>query len=283
VLQQDYPRFELLVVDDGSTDDTPALLARVAGSDARVRYFRNDVPLGASAARNVAIREARGEFVTGIDDDDQMLPGRLTSLLDAWRDSHSFVCSAFYVVNVRERWFRVSGRSGGEISLAQLLTRNVVGNQALMRIDRVRAVGAFDEAQPAWQDYDLWTRMVIDYGPALRIPEPTYVFFESRDPQRITYSGAAIAGARRYLERYRGYMGPGEIKGQRLMQVAVQRQRLRIADALACLGATTWRQVAGYWVRSNVPGIETLAPAYYRWRRPLSHLSAQLGRQVTLE
>jgi glycosyltransferase involved in cell wall biosynthesis len=280
VLDQDYPRFELLVVDDASTDETPRLLERMAASDPRVRCFRNPVPRGASAARNVAIREARGEFLTGLDDDDLMLRGRLTSLLRSYSDSYSFVCSSRYVVNESARWFRLSSRVRHEIGLQELLTFNSVGNQGLMRTERVREVGAFDEAMPAWQDYDLWTRMVVRYGPALRIADPTYVFFHGRDPQQITNSDAVIDGARLYLERYASRMGPCELKGQRLMQVTVQRKRLTLRDAVSCCCGRTWRHVAGYWLRSNLPWSEGPADAYRRWRWPLESLPARVGRQV---
>ena len=86
VLRQDCPNLELLVVDDASTDLTSEVLARFAARDSRVRIFRQPVPSGAPAARNRAIREARGEFLAGIDDDDLMLPTRLSSLLDAYQD-----------------------------------------------------------------------------------------------------------------------------------------------------------------------------------------------------
>ena len=280
VLQQDYPRFELLVVDDASTDDTAALLDRLSSGDARLRFFRQREPRGAGVARNVAIREARGEFVTGLDDDDLMLPHRLTSLIGACTDAHAFACSAFYVVNERAGWYEVRSPVREEISLARLLAGNVIGNQAMLRTDRVRAIGAFDETLPAWQDYDLWTRMVLEYGPALRVADPTYVFFESADPRRITNSEAASIGARLYAEKFSDRMGPGQLKAQRFMQVAVQRRRLTLAEARACWDDATKERIAGYWVRSNLPWVERLADAVKRRRRPLRDLPATVRRQL---
>ena len=274
VLGQDYPELELLVVDDASTDRTSAVLARFAASDSRVRIFRQPASLGAPAARNRAIREARGEFLTGIDDDDLMLPTRLSSLLDAYQDRYSLVCSALYVVSANRRWFAVRGGRRAEIGLERLLVRNEVGNQALMRTDRMREIGMFDESQPAWQDYDLWTRLVARHGPALRLAEPTYVFCASAGPGTITNSGAAIDGAVRYYQRYRHLMGSEQHKGQRLMQVSVERGRLTLAAARECWSGATWRETLGYWVRSNLPWTTDFLERYRRMRRPLERLPA---------
>ena len=78
VLAQTFSGFELLIVDDGS-DDARALES-LSCMDPRIRMFRHEQPRGAPAARNYAIREARGRFLTGIDDDDLLLPTRLESL-----------------------------------------------------------------------------------------------------------------------------------------------------------------------------------------------------------
>jgi len=281
VLRQDCPNLELLVVDDASTDLTSEVLARFAARDSRVRIFRQPVPSGAPAARNRAIREARGVFLAGIDDDDLMLPTRLSSLLDAYQDCYSLVCSARYVVSANRRWYAVRGGQRLEIGLDRLLTRNEVGNQALMRTDRVREIGMFDESQPAWQDYDLWTRLVARHGPALRLAEPTYVFFASAGPGTITNSAEAIDGAVRYFERFRHLMGSEQRKGQRLMQVSVARGRLTLAAARDCWSGATWRETLGYWVRSNLPWSADCLEGYRRIRRPLERMPASALALVT--
>src|SRR3954466_15167188 len=76
VLEQDYRELEVIVVDDASTDDTPAFLKAAAAADSRLTFFANDRPSGAPAARNRAIAAAKGAFVTGLDDDDYFEPTR---------------------------------------------------------------------------------------------------------------------------------------------------------------------------------------------------------------
>ena len=75
VLTQTYEHFELIVVDDNSTDDTEAVVASF--EDNRLRYFKHDVNKGASAARNTGIKHANGEYIAFLDDDDEWLPTKL--------------------------------------------------------------------------------------------------------------------------------------------------------------------------------------------------------------
>jgi glycosyltransferase involved in cell wall biosynthesis len=83
VQAQTVTDWELSIVDDASTDDTPALLQRIAG-DARIRTWRLATNQGQAAARNRGIEAARGKFLAFIDSDDEWLPEMLAILLDAW-------------------------------------------------------------------------------------------------------------------------------------------------------------------------------------------------------
>ena len=76
-LEQDYTDFELLVVDDRSTDGTAALISEAATADSRIRYLRNEYQQGPAGARNFGIDHARGEYMAFLDSDDQWLPGHL--------------------------------------------------------------------------------------------------------------------------------------------------------------------------------------------------------------
>ena len=82
VLAQTYTDFELIVVDDGSGDDTPAVMARY--DDPRVRYVRYEPNQGANHARNVGIREARGPFISFQDSDDDWFPEKLAKNMAAF-------------------------------------------------------------------------------------------------------------------------------------------------------------------------------------------------------
>ncbi len=79
-LSQNYPNIEIIVVDDGSADETESVVTAFAREEKRIRYFR--IPnSGISAARNKGAIEARGEFITFIDDDDELLPSYLEAVV----------------------------------------------------------------------------------------------------------------------------------------------------------------------------------------------------------
>jgi len=262
VLNQDHPHLELLVVDDASTDATPEVLARLAASDSRIVPFRLAAPGGAPAARNVALRAATGRFVTGIDDDDEMLPRRISSLLRAFDERYSFVCSGALLRT--DRWQRPARATDAVITLDDELYSDQAGTQVLTLTERLLEAGLFDETLPAWQDYDLWTRLIERYGPALRIAEPSYVMHVHSDTERISLHGAE--GARRYIDKHRARMAPAQLASQELELFMLERRRMSPRDARRFLTPRTWRRTLRYFVTSNAPGLRGLAERYRRWR-----------------
>jgi glycosyltransferase involved in cell wall biosynthesis len=262
VLRQDHGDLELLVVDDASTDATPEVLARLAAADSRIVLFRQAAPGGAPAARNVALRAARGRYVTGIDDDDEMLPRRISSLLRSFDERYAFVCSGALLHT--GTWQRPARATDAVITLDDELYGDQAGTQVLTLTERLRAVGLFDEHMPAWQDYDLWTRLIERYGPALRIAEPTYVMRVEAGTQRISLRGAE--GARRYIDKHRSRMGPAQLASQELELFMLEGKRMGPRDALRFATPHTWRRALRYLVTSNAPGLRGLAERYRRWR-----------------
>src|SRR5688572_6566741 len=85
VLRQQDVEFEVIVVDEASTDDTPAMLAAL--DDPRVRVIRHEVPLWLAAARNRGAAEARGEWLAFVDDDDLWAPDKLVRQVHAAQDA----------------------------------------------------------------------------------------------------------------------------------------------------------------------------------------------------
>src|SRR5271163_1819131 len=80
-LTQTEQRCEVLVIDDASSDATAAVVARIAGQDARVRLLRNTVNLGPAGSRNRGLAEARGDWIVLLDADDGMAPRRIETLI----------------------------------------------------------------------------------------------------------------------------------------------------------------------------------------------------------
>ena len=82
VLQQSYPHVDVVVVDDGSRDETPRVLARVAAAHPRVRVLRNEAPLGPAGARNRGARKAAGDVLAFLDDDSVYAPEKIAAQLE---------------------------------------------------------------------------------------------------------------------------------------------------------------------------------------------------------
>ena len=231
VLAQDYPNLELLVVDDASSDDTWQVLTNKYVNDDRVRLFRQATGQGACAARNRAIAEARGEFVTGIDDDDEFLPQRLSSLYQAYDDKYSCVCSGYIwdYGSVQKQLFAYRQ----VVTLTQLLDLHTLSNQALVKRERMLQLGGFDTGLAAFQDYDMWVRVVQAFGPALRIAEPSYKVNVGHELGRITNSPKRLDAHKQFVAKHRVHMTERNLQNQMFYRQSMEHIPLTLAQLLS--------------------------------------------------
>lgn len=190
VMAQSIGDFELLVVDDGSSDGTWEYLESLGGVEPRLRPIRHNSPKGACATRNAAILAASAEYITGIDDDDYWYPEHLASHFLRWEQGECAglnFCGVYADNIVIDPLGRKSRKKKPKwVDSHALLRRNYIGNQLLTRRKWLIAVGGFDPALPAWQDLDLWLRMTLAYGRALGTGEATYCVDESHGASRIS-------------------------------------------------------------------------------------------------
>ncbi|MFL5907144.1 MAG: glycosyltransferase family 2 protein [Solirubrobacterales bacterium] len=158
-LDQEGVDLEVIVVDDGSTDDTPEVLERI--EDERLRVIRHERPQGVSNARNAAIESATGEWIAFLDDDDLWAPGKLRAQLSECAEQSHSVCFST-VVHLAEGGSvqRIAHVQGDRDMPRELLVNNPVGgpSAALIRADVLERVGGFDVRLSAMADWDLWIR-----------------------------------------------------------------------------------------------------------------------------
>ncbi len=163
VLGQTYPFFELWVVDDGSTDETPAMLASYGPSIRTLRQANR----GVSSARNQGIRSSGGELIAFLDSDDYWLPEKLERQLARFQnDPHLQICQAeeMWVRNgVRVNPGRRHRKHAGMIFEKTLPLCLISPSAVMVRRTLLDEVGLFDESLPACEDYDLWLRISWKY------------------------------------------------------------------------------------------------------------------------
>ncbi len=167
VLAQTYENYELIVVDDCSTDDTPDVIRTFV--DSRIRVVRHADNMGQSAAINTGIRLARGEYIAFLDDDDEWVETKLlrqVRTLDASDPRVGLVYTWFDYVDVANGVRRAGGRSvmSGDIS------EDILGwdlpaptSAYLVRAKAARGIGGFDETLAVANDLDFVARLSMQW------------------------------------------------------------------------------------------------------------------------
>lgn len=207
VLAQTYPYFELLVIDDGSTDDTPRVMQPFLARDPRVRY-RMQPNGGVSAARNHGLREARGAYIAFLDSDDEWLPRKLEKQIGLFEKLPAHVGLVYTGL---ESVF-ATGRSVAEEPVhrgdvyAELLERNVIhggGSNVVLRREAAEAAGFFDEVLPAIEDWDYWIRVTKHYHVDF-VPEPLARYHDAHTEtdRRSLHFGKNMEARACLFERY---------------------------------------------------------------------------------
>lgn len=175
VLNQTYKNFEIIVCDDGSTDETKVFVLDLIKSHINIHYVHNDKPAGACSARNLGISYAKGEFITGLDDDDEFTSDRLQYLLSSWNDKYSFVCSNFLEKYSDGQAVKFYKTKKNVYTLRDLLLNNVASNQIFTKTDRLRSINGFDVRVKRLQDWDTWIKLCCKYGDFYRLDNPLYI------------------------------------------------------------------------------------------------------------
>jgi len=284
-LAQQGPSCEVIVVDDGSTDGTPAV---IAGFGDRIRSRRIENSGGPSRPRNVGIAMARGELIALLDSDDLMLPGALRTATAAYaaHPDAGLLCGDYRVIDGQGRVtverglagyrrFRGALRplAGVDLGLLpareafhQMLWANFVGTSGVvLRREVLRDVGPFDEALPNGDDRDMWLRIVRRGWDLLFVDRPVFAY--RKYGEGVTARGGERLPAMiRVLERQRD---------ADLTAVEERRLRRRLGELWTAYGWHLRQQgdpdgARGAYRRAMAHGITAAA-----WR---GWLLARLGR-----
>lgn len=180
VLKQTDQNFELIVVDDGSTDETIELLKEYQ-ADGKLKVLRQE-NRGVSAARNFGAAQARGEWLAFLDSDDEWLPEKLSLQRKIWQSSPELLW-----VHGEEIWYRhakrvnpkkIHQKSGGDIFERSLRLCLVAPSSVVIKKELYQQHGGFDESFAVCEDYDFWLRLSKDHPIGF-----------CKDPVQIKYAG----------------------------------------------------------------------------------------------
>jgi glycosyltransferase involved in cell wall biosynthesis len=200
VQQQTYQNFEIVAVNDGSTDDTPRLLERHAQADSRIRVV-SQVNRGLAAARNAGLREARGEFVCFLDADDVLLPDKFEKQVRYLGENSGvdLVYSDYFISNTE---LELTGLIATRIPKGDMRAAYVRKNwfacmTPLVRRSLIDKVGEFDETLRASEDWDYWIRCA-SAGVFGYLPGPVAIY-RSHPAQMHTDGGRMFNAGKRVI------------------------------------------------------------------------------------
>jgi glycosyltransferase involved in cell wall biosynthesis len=174
ILGQTWRDLELIIVDDGSRDETPAILTRWMEADSRVRVITFEENRGVSQAANRGMHEARGEYIARHDSDDVSAPERIerqVAVLDS-EPGVVLVATNFTLTNAKGKTVGYVHRSEPRetVSFLQRFFNFVgAGGHVMFRRDLVLSLGGYREDYRFAADYDLWTKL-IDHGDVVILP-----------------------------------------------------------------------------------------------------------------
>lgn len=248
VLAQDYPNIELIVCDDGTpAEQTESLKTLLEEHGAT--YLRNESPMGACYARNVAISRATGTLITGLDDDDEFSVDRVGELVSGYSPSLAFIAASYNVVSssgVSKRTF-----DAGSITYDQLLHYNKVGNQVLTETSRVKEVGAFDIEFPAMQDYELWLRLCKNYGTAKKLNSCSYTLHTEHEEARISSQPTKLQNALRKLRaKYKSDLKPKHDRTHAILAKRIEGNPPSLIRAIGAIHKDNYRMILSPYIRS---------------------------------
>jgi glycosyltransferase involved in cell wall biosynthesis len=161
-LRQTYRQWQLVIVDDASTDNTPDIIARYVSSDARIWSVRHGTNRKLPAALNTGFARARGEYFTWTSDDNYYRPDALMTMLAALEEHPEVdvVYSDFSYVDSDDQFInRVEVKSPRE-----LIKGNCIGPSFLIRSNVKEVIGPYAEDLFLAEDYDYWLRVSIHFN-----------------------------------------------------------------------------------------------------------------------
>ncbi|AXY25297.1 glycosyl transferase [Suicoccus acidiformans] len=209
VLNQTYTDLEVIIVDDSpdSYEVRDEVKAYVTGiNDQRVRYVQHKENMGANKARNTGVRNASGDFVAFLDDDDEWLPYKLEKQIKAFNKEEVALvyCEAVEVYEETGKVVKIINELHSGRHYKRLLKQNFIGSNSfvVVKTDVFKEIGMYDENLLSNQDYDLFLRIAKNYE--INYVDEVLVKYHIHTGERIsTNSTKLLQGRMALYEKYK--------------------------------------------------------------------------------
>lgn len=201
-LNQTYKDFELIIVDDNSSDNIHEILSTY--DDSRIKYIKHHTNRGAPAARNTGIKNSNGEFIALLDDDDEWLPQKLEKqikLFDSTKKTVGMVYGGYEIVNNTGKVVKTLLPSKKGDLFHVLLKSNVIGSPTnLIKRECFEKIHYCDESLKSCQDWDLWLKIAKNYEIEY-VPE-ILARYNLSDSSISRNSDSVLIGHKQILSKY---------------------------------------------------------------------------------
>ena len=206
VLSQTYGDFEIIVVDDNSSDHTHEVIKGI--KDNRIKYIRHRENRGPSAARNTAIASATGEYIAFLDDDDEWIPEKLQKQVGLLDKSKSNICAIYsnrmvvdklsnQIISKSPQAKKLKGNLLYQLSVGSPIHTSTV----IIKKKCIEKIGLFDESMSYMEDRDFWIRLSLNWDFEY-IDTPLTIAYVHKQGHLSESLEGQTGGREKLLERY---------------------------------------------------------------------------------
>ena len=250
VQSQTISDVEIIVVSDGSTDDTDTLMTKIAKEDSRITYISYHPGHNGNYARNQGIKAAKGEFVAFLDDDDEWCPSKLEEQLKVMMSDEKIglVYTGTQNIFVEENLsYARCPKVQGNLS-KRILLNNVIGSTTTVMVRKaiLDKTTLFDESLRAIQDYDLWVR-ICQLALVGVVSKPLVKYYNYRTTNQISanfskYEQAFSQVNQKYEDLIREKLSTKELNKKYAMQ--------KLSLAMIALRNNNGKEARNYYIES---------------------------------
>lgn len=168
-LNQTFRDFELIIVDDGSTDNTKEIVRKFQVNNSQIKYFLKENSGGPAGPKNLGLKKSKGKFIAFLDHDDEWLPEKLEEQVESFENSTDsklgiIICYPVLVHSNKKKIFEIPSLE--EETFKKILLGNFIYSCSGVMIKKevIEKVGYFDEKLKYADDWDMWIRIIFRYN-----------------------------------------------------------------------------------------------------------------------